>query len=143
MYDEIDQNSEKNIFYLNEYIFQKEKHFAERKKVLTLYLCYDISILSNINKLSKNEVIFLNKDTITCSFTMDRNVYNIFKSIVARHGENVKGNLVRYMQDVILYDTPNSDTILAIQEVQQLKKDQNKRIYKSFSEVLEELDNDE
>lgn len=88
-------------------------------------------------------MIFLNKDTVTCSFTMDRNVYNIFKSIVARHGENVKGNLVRYMQDVILYDTPNTDTILAIQEVQQLKKDTNKRVYKSFSEVLEELDNDE
>ena len=71
---------------------------------------------------------------------MDRNVYNIFKSIVARNGENVKGNLVRYMQDVILYDTPNADTILAIQEVQQLKKDPNKKVYKSFSEVLEELD---
>ena len=85
----------------------------------------------------------MNKDMITCSFTMDRNVYNIFKSIVARHGENVKGNLVRYMQDVILYDTPNADTILAIQEVKQLKKDPNKRVYKSFSEVLEELDNDE
>lgn len=85
----------------------------------------------------------MNKDIITCSFTMDRNVYNIFKSIVARHGENVKGNLVRYMQDVILYDTPNADTILAIQEVKQLKKDPNKRVYKSFSEVLEEIDNDE
>ena len=65
-----------------------------------------------------------------------------FKKIVARHGENVKGNLVRYMKDVILYDTPNSDTILAILEVQQLKKNQNKRVYKSYSEVLEELDND-
>ena len=85
----------------------------------------------------------MNKDIITCSFKMDRNVYNIFKSIVARHGENVKGNLVRYMKDVILYDTPNADTILAIQEVKQLKKDPNKRVYKSFSEVLEELDNDE
>ncbi len=42
-----------------------------------------------------NEVIFLNKDTITYSFTMDRNIYNIFKSIVTRHGENVKGNLER------------------------------------------------
>ena len=28
-------------------------------------------------------------------------------------------------------------------EVKQLKKDPNKRVYKSFSEVLEELDNDE
>ena len=85
----------------------------------------------------------MNKDTITCSFTMDRNVYNLFKSIVARNGENVKGNLVQYMQDVILYDTPNADTILAIQEVQRLKKGPNKKTYKSFSEVLEELDSDE
>ena len=112
----------------------------EKSIDILLGLCYNISILSNVSKLNKNEVIFLNKDTITCSFTMDRNVYNIFKSIVARNGENVKGNLVRYMQDVILYDTPNADTILAIQEVQQLKKDPNKKVYKSFSEVLEELD---
>ena len=62
---------------------------------------------------------------------------------MTRNGENVKGNLVRYMQDVILYDTPNSDTILAIKEVQALKQNPNKKIYKSFDEVLEELDNDE
>lgn len=74
---------------------------------------------------------------------MDRNIYNIFKSIVTKHGENVKGNLVRYMQDVILYDTPNADTILAIKEVQALKQDPNKKVYKSFSEALEELNNDE
>lgn len=74
---------------------------------------------------------------------MDRDVYNAFKSIVSKHGENVKGNIVRYMQSVIKYDIPNADTILAIQEVQELKKDPNKKIYGSFSEVLEELDNDE
>lgn len=85
----------------------------------------------------------MNKDKITCSFTMDREIYNIFKSIVTRHGENVKGNLVRYMQDVILYDIPNADTILAIKEVQELKKNPNKKIYKSFSEALEELVDDE
>lgn len=88
-------------------------------------------------------MIFVNKDTITCSFKMDRDIYNVFKSIVTRHGENVKGNLVRYMQDVILYDTLNADTILAIREVQELKQNPNKKIYKSFSEVLKELDNDE
>ncbi len=82
-------------------------------------------------------------NTVTCSFVMDRDVYNTFKSIVSKHGENVKGNIVRYMQSVIEYDIPNADTILAIQEVQDLKKDPNKKIYNSFSEVLEELDNDE
>lgn len=81
--------------------------------------------------------------TVTCSFVMDRDVYNTFKGIVSKNGENVKGNIVRYMQSVIKYDTPNADTILAIQEVQKLKKDPNKKIYGSFSEVLEELDSDE
>lgn len=81
--------------------------------------------------------------TVTCSFVMDRDVYNTFKSIISKRGENVKGNIVRYMQSVIKYDTPNADTILAIQEVQALKKDPDKKIYNSFSEVLEELDNDD
>ena len=82
-------------------------------------------------------------DMITCSFVMDRNVYNTFKSIVSKQGQNVKGNIVRYMQSVIQYDNPNADTILAIQEVENLKKDPNKRIYNSLSEVLEELADDE
>lgn len=84
-----------------------------------------------------------NGNTVTCSFVMDRDTYNTFKSIISKNGENVKGNIVRYMQSVIKYDTPNADTILAIQEVQDLKKDPNKRVYSSFSEVLEELDEDE
>ncbi len=85
----------------------------------------------------------MNNKTVTCSFVLDRDIYNAFKSIVSRHGENVKGNIVRYMQNVIRYDTPNFDTIMAIEEVQQLKKDPNKRVYTSFSDVLKELDEDE
>ncbi|MBO4478685.1 MAG: hypothetical protein J5757_10240 [Lachnospiraceae bacterium] len=85
----------------------------------------------------------MKSDTITCSFVMDRQIYNAFKSIVCRQGENVKGNLVKYMQCVIQYDTPNADTILAIREVESLKKDPSKKVYDSFSEVLEELENDD
>lgn len=85
----------------------------------------------------------MSANTVTCSFVMDREVYNEFKSIVSRNGENVKGNIVRYMQSVIRYDNPNADTILAIEEVRALKKDPNKKVYSSFSEVLEELDDDE
>lgn len=85
----------------------------------------------------------MKSDTITCSFVMDRQIYNAFKSIVCRQGENVKGNLVKYMQSVIQYDTPNADTILAIREVESLKKDPSKKVYDSFSEVLEELENDD
>lgn len=47
------------------------------------------------------------------------------------------------MQSVIQYDTPNAETILAIREVQTLKQDPNKKIYGSFDEVLEELDEEE
>lgn len=40
-------------------------------------------------------------------------------------------------------DIPNADTVLAIKEVETLKKNPNKRVYSSFSEVLEELESDE
>ncbi len=85
----------------------------------------------------------MKSESVTCSFVMDRDVYNAYKSIIARQGQNVKGNLVRYMQSVIQYETPNADTILAIQEVESLKKDPHKKVYGSFSEVLEELNDDE
>ena len=85
----------------------------------------------------------MKSDMITCSFVMDRNVYNTFKSIVSKHGQNVKGSIVQYMMSVIQYDTPNADTILAVQEVEDLKKDANKKVYSSFSEVLEDLSDDE
>lgn len=39
--------------------------------------------------------------------------------------------------------TANTDTVSAIKEVEKLKKDPNKKIYNSFSEVLEELETDE
>lgn len=85
----------------------------------------------------------MQSETVTCSFVMDRNIYNEFKSIVAKHGQNVKGSIVSYMQSVISYYTPNADTILAIQEVEKLKNDPHKRVYGSFSEVLKELENDD
>lgn len=82
----------------------------------------------------------MNRKTVTCSFTMDRDTYNAYKSIVAREGENVKSNLVRYMKSVIQYGIPNAETIAAIEEVQRLKADPNKKTYSSFAEILEDLD---
>lgn len=84
----------------------------------------------------------MDKNTVTCSFVMNRDVYNAFKSIVSKNGENVKGNIVRYMQNVIKYDTPNADTIMAICEVQELKNNPNKKVYSSFADVLKELEED-
>lgn len=85
----------------------------------------------------------MKSNLVTCSFVMDRDVYNTFKSIITRHGQNVKESLVGYMQSVIKYDIPNADTILAIREVEALKKDPDKKIYNSFSELLEDVGEDD
>ena len=80
------------------------------------------------------------KEKVTCSFSMDRELYNTYKGIVAMNGENVKGNLVRYMQSVVEYRTPNADTILAMKEVKALKADTNKKTNDSFAELLREVE---
>jgi len=80
--------------------------------------------------------------TVTCSFTLDREIYDAYKSIVVSNHENVKGNLIRYMKNVIEFKTPNADTIEAIQEVRQLKADPNKKTYDSFSDLLKEIDDE-
>lgn len=78
----------------------------------------------------------MNKNkTVTCSFSMDREIYNAFKSVITRNGENVKGNLIRYMQSVINYEIPNSETIAAIEEVQKMKSDPT--IGKTYNNVDE------
>ena len=74
-------------------------------------------------------------NTVTCLFSMDRDVYNAFKRIITRNGENVKGNIVRYMQSVIDYEIPNAETIAAIEEVQKMKS--NPAFGKTYSNVDE------
>ena len=71
---------------------------------------------------------------------MDREVYNAFKSIVTRNGDNVKGNIIKYMQSVINYEIPNAETIAAIEEVQKLKENPSiGKIYTDVDEMMEEL----
>nr|WP_306527072.1 hypothetical protein [Ruminococcus bromii] len=84
----------------------------------------------------------MSTNKITCSFTVDSDIYNAYKSIVVKGGENVKGNLIRYMLNVINYETPNADTISAIKEVEELKKNPNKKAYASFRELLEDITNE-
>lgn len=77
---------------------------------------------------------------VTCSFTMDRNMYNAYKSVIAKNGENVKGNLIKYMQDVIRYETPNAETIAAIKEVEMMKADPSiGKTYTDVDEMMKEL----
>lgn len=54
--------------------------------------------------------------TVTCSFTMDRDVYNAYKGVVSSNGENVKGNLINYMKSVIQYETPDPMVIRKLSE---------------------------
>ena len=83
----------------------------------------------------------MNKNkTVTCSFSMDREIYNAFKSVITRNGENVKGNLIRYMQSVIHYEIPNSETIAAIEEVQKMKSDPTiGKTYNNVDEMMRDL----
>lgn len=81
-------------------------------------------------------------NSVTCSFTMDRDIYNAYKSVVSAYGENVKGNLVRYMKNVIKYEIPNAETIEAIEEVRKLKETPNKKTYSNFSDLMKEIDNE-
>ncbi len=79
-------------------------------------------------------------DTVTCSFSMDRNTYDAFKSIVVKNHENVKGNLIRYMQYVIEYDTPNAETIDAIEEVKRMKADPTLgKTYNTVDDMMKDL----
>ena len=79
-------------------------------------------------------------NSVTCSFTMD--IYNAYKSVVSAYGENVKGNLVRYMKNVIKYEIPNAETIEAIEDVRKLKENPNKKTYSNFSDLMKEIDNE-
>lgn len=85
----------------------------------------------------------MSTNKITCSFTVDRDIYNAYKSIVVKGGENVRGNLIRYMLNVINYETPNADTISAIKRSWRTeKKIQTKKTYASFRELLEDITNE-
>lgn len=74
-------------------------------------------------------------NTVTCSFKLDRDLYDEYKSIVVRNHENVKGNLVRYMQDVVDYGTPNRETIEAAKEIDEMRK--NPELGKAYNDVDE------
>lgn len=81
--------------------------------------------------------------TVTCSFSLDMDIYNSYKSIVIGCGENVKGNLIRYMENVIDYGTSNPKTIEAIREVEKMKADSELgKSYDNVDETISEILND-
>jgi len=71
---------------------------------------------------------------------MDREIYDAFNRIVSSHGENVNGNIIRYMQNVIKYEIPNVETIAAIEEVQKMKADSTiGKTYDNVDEMMRDL----
>lgn len=59
--------------------------------------------------------------------------FNIFaRTVVRQHGIPFPVSL----------DTPNAETLAAISEVQRMKQDPDKKLYSSFSELLNELEAD-
>lgn len=82
----------------------------------------------------------MSNKTVTCSFSMDRDTYNAYKSIISGYGENVKGNLVRYMKSVIEYETPNAETIQAIKEVARMKENPSiGKEYNNADDMMKDL----
>ena len=82
----------------------------------------------------------MDPDTDTCSFVMDKNDHNAYKSSVVGYEETVKSNIAEHMQNLSNYGIPNAETIAAIKEVEELEKAPNKKVYNTFEEILEELD---
>ena len=81
-----------------------------------------------------------NSKIVTCSFQMNRDLYNQYKSIVVRNGRNVKEDIIKYMKNVIAADTPNAETLAAFKEVEQMKDDNSiGKAYNDVDEMMEDL----
>ena len=62
----------------------------------------------------------MNPKTVTCSFKMDRELYNTYKSVITKKGANVKGDIIQHMINVIHSETPNVETKMEpIEEVEE------------------------
>ena len=72
-------------------------------------------------------------DTVTCSFSVNRDLYNRYKSKIVLEGKNVRGDLVRHMQNVAEEKKPNTETFEALKEVELMKADPEK--YKGYTDI--------
>lgn len=82
----------------------------------------------------------MNKNTITCSFTVDKDLYETYKSIVSAEGKYVKGDLVKHMVDVIKSEIPNAETLEAIKEVKKMKENSSLgKVYSNSDEMFADI----
>lgn len=103
--------------------------------------------LPNIETSATVEILDATPDTVTCSFSLDRDLYNDYKSIVVKNGQNVKGNLVRYMQRVIQYGVPDIEEIVKLAAAQKAQPDLvtvsfsvKRDLYDAYERIVQEHD---
>lgn len=82
-------------------------------------------------------------DTVTCTFSIGKELYKEYEEIVRGYGESVNDNIISYMQNVVRYETPNAETIEAMEEVERIRKSPYKKTYASFAEILKEIADEE
>ena len=74
----------------------------------------------------------MSTNKINCSFTVDRDIYNAYKSIVVKGGENVKGLSLIHIQMCIrdsgYYDENNGLNTAALEKFRQTGQS-NKGVY--------------
>lgn len=103
--------------------------------------------LPNIETSATVEILDATPDTVTCSFSLDRDLYNDYKGIVVKNGQNVKGNLVRYMQRVIQYGVPDIEEIVKLAAAQKAQPDLvtvsfsvKRDLYDAYERIVQEHD---
>ena len=86
--------------------------------------------------------------TSNMNIRMDKDVKEQAQKIFAQLGMDMTTAVNVFLRQTIRcngfpfelrLDTPNEETLAAIREVQELKKDPNKKTYGSFTELLEDL----
>ena len=89
------------------------------------------------------------KTDTSMTIRMDRKVKKEAQEVFSALGLDMTTAINVFLRQAIYFkgfpfdvrlDIPNEETIAAINEVKELKKDPNKKTYGSFAELLEDLD---
>ncbi len=88
--------------------------------------------------------------TTNVTIRMDEELKKQAEDLFSALGLNMTTALISFIKQsvreqripfILSRDIPNEETKLAIQEVQEMKKNPNKKTYSSFSELVEEVQN--
>ncbi len=89
--------------------------------------------------------------TTNVTIRMDEELKKQAEDLFSALGLNMTTALISFIKQsvreqripfILSRDIPNEETKLAIQEVQEMKKNPNKKTYSSFSELVEEVQNE-